>query len=58
MVSFGVGILYGGTLLAGVLPSAGSHVSWDGHLCGAIAGGLSAFFLARESRQQKQPVVE
>ncbi len=39
-----VGFLYGTTLLWGVLPSVGSHVSWDGHLCGAIAGGLLGYF--------------
>jgi len=51
MMSLGVGFLYGGTLLWGVLPSAGSHVSWDGHLCGAIAGGLTAYLLTRASRK-------
>ncbi len=40
-----VGFLYGGTLLWGVLPSVGSQVSWDGHLCGAIAGGLFGYFV-------------
>ncbi len=34
------GLIYGGSLLAGVLPSAGPQVSWDGHLCGAVAGAL------------------
>ena len=33
-----VGLLFGGTLLSGVLPTVGAGVSWDGHLCGAIAG--------------------
>ncbi len=28
----------GAILLSGVIPSFGSNVSWDGHLCGAIAG--------------------
>ncbi len=36
------GFLYGGTLLFGILPTAGSGVSWDGHLTGAIAGALLA----------------
>jgi membrane associated rhomboid family serine protease len=52
-VSFTVGVFYGGTLLWGVLPTAGSAVSWDGHLCGAVAGGLAAWFLARESRPRE-----
>ena len=42
-VSLVVGFLYGTTLLSGVLPTIGSHVSWDGHLFGAIAGALTAF---------------
>jgi membrane associated rhomboid family serine protease len=37
-----VGVLYGGTLFWGLLPTAGEHVSWEGHLLGAIAGGLFA----------------
>jgi membrane associated rhomboid family serine protease len=48
MVSVVVAFLYGGTLLSGVLPRLGSHVSWDGHLCGAVAGGVVAYALTRE----------
>jgi membrane associated rhomboid family serine protease len=33
-----VGFMFGGTLLFGMLPAFGSRVSWEGHLCGAIAG--------------------
>lgn len=51
-----VGILYGGTLIWGVLPGVDSQVSWDGHLCGAIAGGLIAWFLTREPKQEKELV--
>lgn len=37
--------LYGG-LIWGVLPIlSGHHVSWEGHLFGAIAGGITAHFL-------------
>lgn len=35
--------LYGGTLVFGVLPTGGEHVSWDGHLCGAVAGAIVAW---------------
>ena len=35
-------ILYGSTLVWGVIPVA-PGVSWEGHLCGVIAGGLLAF---------------
>jgi membrane associated rhomboid family serine protease len=52
LISLVVGALYGGTLLTGVMPwSVGAHVSWDGHLCGAIAGGLVAVGLARNGRE-------
>lgn len=38
LISVLVGLFYGGTLLSGIVPDIGSHVSWDGHLAGAIAG--------------------
>lgn len=44
-----VGFLYGGSLLAGVLPTQ-QGVSWDGHLTGALAGLASAMFV-----QKKKP---
>jgi membrane associated rhomboid family serine protease len=50
IVAVVVGFLYGGTLLWGVLPSFGSQMSWDGHLCGAIAGGIVAYGLTKQSR--------
>lgn len=39
-VAVGVGVLYGG-IFYGVLPQSGP-VSWEGHLCGAIAGLFTA----------------
>lgn len=42
-----VGFFFGGSLFWGVIPMPGSTVSWDGHLCGAIAGvvvGLNVTF--------------
>ena len=57
IVSLAVGILYGGTLIWGVLPGTDSQVSWDGHLCSAIAGGLVAWLLTREPKQQSEEVV-
>ena len=48
-----VGFLYGGVLVAGIIPRIGSEVSWDGHLCGAISGAVVAFALARGSRITK-----
>lgn len=37
MIAILVGVFYGGSLVAGILPGQ-SGVSWDGHLCGAGAG--------------------
>lgn len=49
-----VGFLYGGSMLAGVVPHLGSNVSWDGHLFGAIAGGVVAIVL--EKLVSRRPV--
>lgn len=40
-----VGFLYGGSLITGMLPTQ-KDVSWDGHLCGAVAGVLLAVAFA------------
>jgi len=40
-----VGFIYGGTLLSGVLPQFKSCISWEGHLCSAVAGGIVAYAL-------------
>ena len=49
LVSFAVavlvGFIYGGTLISGVLPRLKSHISWEGHLCCAVAGGIVAYVL-------------
>ena len=50
LIALLVGFLYGGSLVMGVLPRIGSQISWDGHLCGAIAGGIVAYALTRGSR--------
>ena len=44
-----VGILFGGTLLSGVLPGGDAEISWDGHLCGLIGGSAVAFFTSGEA---------
>ena len=56
VISLVVGILYGGTLLAGIVPTLGSHVSWEGHLFGAIAGVLVARMLSKDLNTQQTPV--
>jgi membrane associated rhomboid family serine protease len=53
-----VGVLYGGTLISGVLPSAGENVSWDGHLFGAVAGSLVGYWTsAQQASEDPQSVV-
>jgi len=47
-----VGVLYGWSLLGGVVPMQ-RGVSWDGHLCGAIAGVIVAFVQSRMSAPVK-----
>lgn len=44
-----VGFLYGATLFFGILPTAGSAISWEGHLFGAIAGAATAMVLANRT---------
>lgn len=43
LIALVVGFFYGGTLISGVLPSIGSNISWEGHLFGAIAGGILGY---------------
>lgn len=42
-----VGVLYGGTLFWGLLPTPGKHVAWDAHLLGAAAGAVFAHYTLR-----------
>ena len=46
MVSLVVAIVYGSTLLTGVIPLQQS-VSWEGHLMGGIAGAITAWVLLK-----------
>ena len=52
VISVIVTFFYGGSLLLGVVPRLGSHVSWDGHLFGALAGAIIAYLLTRNSKPQ------
>jgi membrane associated rhomboid family serine protease len=55
VVAIFVGFLYGSTLVSGVLPTIGSNVSLDGHLCGAIAGGLIGYYAVSANRPNAVP---
>jgi membrane associated rhomboid family serine protease len=46
MIGLVVGVIWGGALLSSLVPHAG--VSWQGHLCGAIAGVIAASMLRRD----------
>ncbi len=52
-----VGFIYGGTLLSGVLPQVDSQISWEGHLCGAVAGGIVAYALTRGPQPRNEEAV-
>lgn len=61
LVSVAVAVLYGTTLLSGVLPTVSGNVSWDGHLTGALAGAAVAYFTlgsdnADESGESTMPL--
>ncbi|MEL6106883.1 MAG: rhomboid family intramembrane serine protease [Planctomycetota bacterium] len=45
-----VGVLFGGTLLSGVMPGGEENVSWDGHLCGFLGGAAIAYFAGDDQK--------
>ncbi|WP_319436919.1 rhomboid family intramembrane serine protease [Mycobacterium sp. RTGN5] len=51
-------LLYYGTVLFGALPQVGcTGISWQGHLCGAVAGVFAAYLLSgpeRKARERKK----
>jgi membrane associated rhomboid family serine protease len=57
-IAIAVGFVYGGTLASGLLPSWGSHVSWEGHLFGAIAGAVIAFLTTLQTAHQNSNYLE
>lgn len=50
VVAFGVLVIYGTALLGAVPWLAGPGVSWQGHLFGALGGGLAAWLLTPTRR--------
>jgi membrane associated rhomboid family serine protease len=57
IISMVVGFLYGGTLASGIVPSSAPHISWEGHLFGAIAGGVVAYWVPRDQNDAEAPVI-
>ncbi len=53
LVALLVGFLYGGTFFSGIMPALKSHVSWDGHLMGAVAGGILGYVAVWRSPKEK-----
>jgi membrane associated rhomboid family serine protease len=47
-----VGAVWGAALIASLVPQ--QHVSWQGHLCGAIAGVIAAYLLRRQRPEAGQ----
>jgi membrane associated rhomboid family serine protease len=47
-----VGVVWGGALLSSVVPHYG--ISWQGHVCGAVAGVIAAWALSRERRPSRE----
>jgi membrane associated rhomboid family serine protease len=56
VVSLVVTFVYGGILLSGVIPRIGGHISWDGHLSGAVAGGVIAYLMTKDPKSQEATV--
>ena len=52
LIAILVGFLFGGTLFWGVLPLQNAHVSWDGHLSGAVAGAAAAMLWTSRRRTE------
>ena len=56
VVSLVVTFVYGGILLWGVIPRIGTHISWDGHLFGAVAGGVIAYLMTKNPKPHEATI--
>jgi membrane associated rhomboid family serine protease len=52
IVAAAVLVVYGGSLIWGVMPRINSHVSWEGHLSGAVVG-VAVAWLSRRREQNE-----
>ncbi|MFE7093984.1 rhomboid family intramembrane serine protease [Streptomyces erythrochromogenes] len=50
-VAVGVAAVWGTTIVSGILPTD-SGVSWQGHLCGLVAGIVTALYFQRPARRR------
>ena len=55
VVSLVVTFVYGG-ILRGVIPRIGTHISWDGHLLGAVAGGVIAYLMTKNPKPHEATI--
>lgn len=46
-----VGLIWGGALVSSVVPHTG--VSWQGHICGAVAGVIAAYLVSERRRRHE-----
>lgn len=56
VISLVVTFVYGGILLWGVIPRIGTHISWDGHLLGAVAGGVIAYLMTKNPKPHEATI--
>jgi membrane associated rhomboid family serine protease len=47
-------LVYGGILWGALPPASCTHISWQGHLCGAIAGVFAAYVLSSPERKARE----